>query len=116
MIDAPATFNRVMSWMSYRYQIQGELYWSVNAADGHYYPGADPSNPSESSWEKQWLAGGNGDGSLTYPGRPDHIGGNSTVPIASLRLKHIRDGLQDLEYMYLLQVRADIIGHARINM
>jgi hypothetical protein len=22
MIDAPATFNRVMSWMSYKYQIQ----------------------------------------------------------------------------------------------
>ena len=32
MIDSPATFNRVMSWMSYKYQIQGELYWGSNAA------------------------------------------------------------------------------------
>jgi hypothetical protein len=98
MIDAPATFNRVMSWMSYKYQIQGELYWGTNAADESY-----STDPKNSSWEVQWLAGGNGDGSLTYPGRPDKIGGSSTIPIASLRLKQIRDGLQDLEYMYLLE-------------
>lgn len=102
MIDAPATFNRVMSWMSFSYQIEGELYWGSNAADSVY---VDISN---SSWETQWLAGGNGDGSLTYPGRPDHIGGESTIPIASLRLKQIRDGLEDLEYMYLL---TDAIGN-----
>ena len=98
MIDAPATYNRVMSWMSYKYNIQGELYWGANYADYKY-----SASPFDSSWEHQWFAGGNGDGSLTYPGRPDHIGGSSTVPIASLRLKQIRDGLEDLEYMYLLQ-------------
>ena len=59
MIDAPATLNRAMSWLSYKYAIQGELYWGTNAADGHYM------HPQNSSWETQWLAGGNGDGSLT---------------------------------------------------
>jgi hypothetical protein len=98
MIDAPATVNRVMSWMSYKYQMEGELYWGTNAADSDY-----SNDPKNTSWEVQWLAGGNGDGSLTYPGRPDRIGGTSTIPIASLRLKQIRDGLQDLEYMYLLE-------------
>merc|ERR1712046_344452 len=83
--------------MSYKYQIEGELYWGANAADRRYV------SPTNSSWETQWLAGGNGDGGLTYPGRPDRIGGTSTIPIASLRLKAIRDGLQDLEYMYLLE-------------
>lgn len=97
MIDAPGTFNRVMSWMSYQYQIEGELYWGSNAADGHY------TDPNNSSWDVQWLAGGNGDGSVTYPGRPDKIGGSSPIPIASVRLKQIRDGLEDLEYMYLLE-------------
>ena len=97
MIDTKATFNRVMSWMSFSYAMQGELYWGSNAADITY------TNSSNSSWEQQWLAGGNGDGSLTCPGRPDHIGGNSFIPIASIRLKHIRDGLEDLEYMYILQ-------------
>jgi hypothetical protein len=60
---------------------------------------------SNSSWDTQWLAGGNGDGSLTYPGRPEKIGGDaeSFIPIASLRLKLIRDGYEDLEYMHLLE-------------
>jgi hypothetical protein len=31
-----APFNRVMSWMSYKYRMQGELYWGTNAADRHY--------------------------------------------------------------------------------
>jgi hypothetical protein len=44
MIDSPATFNRVMSWMSYKYQIQGELYWGSNAADSTY------TDPNNSSW------------------------------------------------------------------
>ena len=175
-----------MSWLSYQYNIFGELYWGTNAAD-RIYP--DPGN---SSWEQQWLAGesgqlccsmtdychtgllltmiwytvpnvvpcmrmqsrgansfvpilfvpilfvpilfvpilfvpilfvptllcqilfyqffcansgagGNGDGSLTYPGRTDEIGGSHFIPVASLRLKQIRDGLEDLEYMYLLE-------------
>ena len=42
----------------------GELYWSVNAADTRYTGQGD----GISSWDQQWLAGGNGDGSLTYPG------------------------------------------------
>merc|ERR1711864_61826 len=97
MIDAPATFNRAMSWASYNYDIHGELYWGTNAADNVY------NVPNRSSWDTQWLAGGNGDGSLTYPGRPSVIGGDKFVPVASLRLKLIRDGLEDLEYMYLLE-------------
>ena len=55
------------------------------------------------SWDVQWLAGGNGDGSITYPGRPEKIGGKTPIPIASHRLKQIRDGLEDLEYMYMLE-------------
>ena len=94
MIDVPAPFNRVMSWINYKYEIQGELYWGVNAADGLY---------QNSSWEEQLCAGGNGDGSLTYPGRAREIGGTEFVPIASQRLKLIRDGLEDIEYMYVLE-------------
>jgi hypothetical protein len=85
-----------MSWMSHKYRMQGELYWGANAADRHYM------NATNSSWDTQWLAGGNGDGSLTYPGRVEKVGGTSFIPIASLRLKLIRDGYEDLEYMYLL--------------
>ena len=72
----------------------------TNAADGLFY---NSSAPGGSSWEQQLVAGGNGDGSLTYPGRPSEIGGSTFVPVASLRLKHIRDGLEDMEYMLLLE-------------
>ena len=94
MIDSPAIFNRAMSWLSYAYKMEGELYWGTNFAD-HEYRG--------SSWSNQYLAGGNGDGSLTYPGRPDVIGGTTFIPIASMRLKMIRDSLEDWEYMHALE-------------
>src|SRR5258707_1095386 len=48
------------------------------------------------------LGGGNGDGTLFYPGTTSRIGGQSDIPIESLRLKIIRDGLQDYEYLHLL--------------
>jgi hypothetical protein len=52
---------------------------------------------------------GQGDGTLLYPGTPTTvvngssyaIGGVSHIPIASLRLKMIREGLEDYEYLTL---------------
>ena len=48
------------------------------------------------------MFGGNGDGTLFYPGRPDVIGGRTHIPIESIRLKLIREGLEDYEYLVLL--------------
>jgi hypothetical protein len=39
---------------------------------------------------------------LFYPGRPDRIGGKSDIPIESIRLKLIREGMEDYEYLALL--------------
>ena len=47
--------------------------------------------------------GGNGDGYMLYPGTPDRIGGKTCVPIESVRLKHVRDGYEDFEYLRLLE-------------
>lgn len=47
--------------------------------------------------------GGNGDGYMLYPGTPDRIGGKTGVPIESVRLKHVRDGYEDFEYLRLLE-------------
>jgi hypothetical protein len=57
--------------------------------------------------------GGNGDGNLFYPGRPEGydgsedsvIGGRTDIPIESLRLKRIRDGREDYEYLRELRSR-----------
>lgn len=94
MVDHTAIRNRIMGWMSYRYDISGELYFDVNYSYG--VAGADP-------WQDQFYFDGNGDGTLFYPGRPDRVGGATHIPIESVRLKHIRDGLEDYEYLLLLE-------------
>src|SRR5260221_14790024 len=53
-------------------------------------------------WKDVYLFGGNGDGTLFYPGRPDRIGGRTDIPIESIRLKLIREGMEDYEYLALL--------------
>ena len=97
MIDASGMSNRVMQWIAWKYGISGELYYSMNEAWAH---GGDP-------WTDLRLYGGNGDGTLLYPGRPALIGGRTDIPIESIRLKLIREGMQDYEYLTLL---ADVCG------
>jgi hypothetical protein len=92
MIDHPAVMNRIMSWMTFYYDIHGELYFSTIYAYEHEMP-----------WDNQYYFGGNGDGTLFYPGTPEMIGGSSHIPIASIRLKMIREGMEDYEYMKILE-------------
>ena len=69
-------------------------------------------DPYDDLWPSG-VEGSNGDGSLVYPGwagefvgtpaganTPD-IGGTHDIPIESMRLKYIRDFMEDLEYMKL---------------
>ncbi len=91
MIDASGPANRVMQWIAWKYRIEGELYYSVNEA----YAQGDP-------WVDVRRFGGNGDGTLFYPGRPILIGGKTDIPIESIRLKLIREGMEDYEYLALL--------------
>ena len=92
MIDASGAANRVMQWVAWKFGMEGELYYSMDEAYGQ---NNDP-------WENIRLFGGNGDGTLFYPGRPDRIGGRTDIPIESIRLKLIREGMQDYEYLALL--------------
>jgi hypothetical protein len=90
MIDASAVRNRAMGWLLFRYDATGELYWETAYAF------------SGDAWTDQWAFDGNGDGTLFYPGTPARIGGTTHVPVASIRLKMIREGLEDGEYLRLL--------------
>lgn len=92
MVDHSAVLNRAMGVLDYVGGVDGELYYATVYA----YNFRDP-------WtEGVWDFGGNGDGTLFYPGTPKHIGGKTNVPVESLRLKHLRDGLEDYEYLKLL--------------
>lgn len=97
MVDDSAVSNRVMPWLAWKYHIAGELYFNVNEAYGK------PKDP----WTDLYLFGGNGDGTLFYPGRTARIGGAHDIPIESVRLKLIREGLEDYEYFRLMGSAAD---------
>ncbi len=88
-IDASPVRNRIFQWLAYLYDIQGELYYYVE-------------NWGPNPWTDVYSTGGNGDGVLYYPGTVDVIGGTVPVPVASMRLKLIRDGMEDFEYLTAL--------------
>jgi hypothetical protein len=94
-IDASAVRNRAMQWLEFLYRVSGELYFDTTFAYSH-----DP-------WSNQWDFHGNGDGTLFYPGTPARIGGTTHVPVASIRLKMIREGMEDFEYLKLLSDLGD---------
>ena len=90
MIDAPATAARAMGTLAFANEIAGELYFDTVFA----YHETDP-------WQSQWAFGGNGDGTLFYPGTPDRIGGRTDVPVESLRLIQVSRSLADHAYLTL---------------
>jgi hypothetical protein len=92
VIDEPASQARATGWLSFLYRTSGELYFQTT----HCLPTA---------WTAQYAFGGNGDGTLFYPGNPNNIGGTNPIPIESMRLKLIRDGYEDYEYLKILADR-----------
>jgi hypothetical protein len=100
VVDAAGGRARAMGWLAFAWGIQGELYWATTYA---YAKGEAPADP----WAPGglWAFGGNGDGTLLYPGTPARIGGKTHVPVESLRLELIRDGLEDFELLRLVAAR-----------
>ena len=109
-IEFPLLNFRIIPWIDYRYGLRGMLYWTTAnwneiRARGHS-PWSDPCSVT---------SGGdcfNGDGMLVYPGKEvgyvipaGTYGSLSTAPVygpvPSLRLKSIRDGMQDYELLKL---------------
>ena len=54
-------------------------------------------------WKDQWTNGANGDGNLFYPGAPEIISGKTHVPVESLRLKFLRDVVEDFDLMRIAE-------------
>jgi len=104
LIDADAQHARAIPWLMRRYGFTGFHYWRIVTDRGG--PGA---------WGGLYEFPANGDGALLYPGVPGHPGVpgypgtpgapllDRHVPLASLRLKALREGLEDYEYLALLE-------------
>ena len=90
-IDEPAITNRIMQWMDFKYQVSAELYYETTYA-----------MEQGDAWTTQYYFGNNGDGSIWYPGKPSVIGGTHDIPVESFRMKMLREGMQDYEYLNLL--------------
>jgi hypothetical protein len=104
-IDFPLLNYRVPAWIAWRFRERGLLYWGGMA----YWtqvedPWTDPK--TFGTWKNG--EGWNGEGVLVYPGRA--VGYDGVAP--SLRLKALRDGIQDYEYMAILE-RAGLAAEAR---
>lgn len=92
--------QRMLFWQMYQRDVSGFLYWGVNSwrEVGTYAP----INP----WETVDIGLADdkgeaiiGDGVVLYPGKQVGVDG----PIASVRLKYIRDGIDDIELMLLAE-------------
>ena len=93
-IDYPLLNYRVPAWIAWRYRIRGLLYWG----------GMSYWRQVEDPWTDPWTYGRpgrvyNGEGTLVYPGRA--AGYDGIVP--SLRLKALRDSIEDYEYLAILE-------------
>lgn len=104
-IDYPLMDCRVLPWLFWKYDIQAFLYWSANYWGEDNLKGASPDD----KWpNRPWVAANfsnewegkrnefNGDGHLIYPG-PDG------TALSSIRLEALRDGMEDYEYVWLLE-------------
>jgi hypothetical protein len=99
VIDEEMIQARALEWISFRYNLKGELYYDTIFA---FAPGT-PNDP----WSNQFYFGGNGDGNLFLPGTPTKVGGTTDIPVATLRMKMIREGMEDFEYMKILEAHND---------
>jgi hypothetical protein len=99
-IDHGAIRSRALEWISFRNGITGEYYWESSWAWVYL---------TRTPWTNQYASGGNGDGTLIYPGvaATAQVGGTHDIPLASLRLKMLREGVEDYEYMAILGQLAD---------
>jgi len=87
-LDQPLVKMRALHWISYLYGLDGYLHWGLN----YFAEGTDPY--SEEGVSKDLPLG---DRAIMYPGR--------SGPVGSLRWSAMRDGLQDYEYLQVLEGR-----------
>jgi hypothetical protein len=89
-IDFPVLSYRIAPWLNRRYGVTGLLYWTTVCWN----------SPTRNPWDDPgFRVNFNGEGALFYPGEDAGIDG----PIASVRLKNLRDGMEDYEYLALLE-------------
>lgn len=91
-IDYPPVHFRAPFWISWNLGLKGVLYWSSIFRAAGQDPWTAPYLKTRYHREPYW-----GEGLLVYPGQD----AGQRAPVPSIRLKLIREGLEDFEYMTL---------------
>jgi hypothetical protein len=99
----------MVPWITWRYQLQGVLYWDVKFWPQTVDPWLNPVTYLEGFFcsEGRTL---NGEGSLIYPGSEVHrYTGQKDVngPVSSIRFELLREGIEDYEYLWMLKSLGD---------
>lgn len=85
----PAVEPRLQTWLGYHYDAPGQLWWCANFWGGCPNPWTNMKN-NPSSY---------GEGILYYPGAQVGIASG----VSSIRMELVRDGLEDYQYLWLLE-------------
>lgn len=107
-IDYPATDLRMFHWMTWRYGLNGILYWETCYWQDNPWQVPMSQTPGHTG---NW---GNGDGHLLYPAT--RAPSNQFVakgPVDSIRWETIRDGIEDWDYFRILQDKIDAATDAK---
>ncbi len=104
LVDQPAIDHRILFWQARELGATGFLYWTVlwhtgiepklHAADDAF-PDSLWDYSQSNMFTDTWVHV-NGDGVLVYPGK-------NLEPMPSIRLNVLRDGIEDYEYMAILE-------------
>jgi len=105
-IDYPLLNYRVPTWIAWRGRMKGLLYWGgLSHWSDVEDPWTDPKTYRSGKGPTAPLF--NGEGTLAYPARPAGYDGIA----ASLRMKALRDAIEDYEYLAILD-RAKLTAEA----
>jgi hypothetical protein len=108
--DSSIESRLLMGLMPIKYESQGFLYYSLNywKTGEVHTPFAEHLNkgPLTNYDGKSW-GDLNGDGLVFYPG--------DSGPVVTIRMKNMRDGLEDYEYLWLLQQGIDRVKSGELK-
>ncbi len=102
VIDRPGIEARITPWLAWRERVGGLVYYST-------------TDWSPDPWTQPWLNDGNGDGFLFYPPKDGTIAydacqAQSDRLVPSIRWELLREGMEDYEYLWLLNQGDPQIG------
>ena len=92
--EYPLLDARILPLFCWKYHVRGFEYWSP-VAWGRNWQKKPPQQWPNVPWDPNTFGRYNGDGQLLYPGADG-------IPYPSIRLKALRDGFEDYEYLWLL--------------